>query len=158
MTATLLDDADLASWFASGDADAVRVVYQRYGRLVFSVAHQVLGDVGLAEDATQQTFVQAWRAADSFDPARALPAWLTTIARRAAIDVHRRGRGSRSAVAALVQPPLDPALRLAEDLRQERDPQLVDHERCDHQDQQDEEPHVRQPTSRRHRPRLTTAW
>jgi RNA polymerase sigma-70 factor (ECF subfamily) len=85
-----MDDAALAVRFASGDAGSVRVVYQMYGRLVFAVAYRVLGDVGLAEDATQQTFVQAWRAATTYDPSRALGAWLTTIARRAAIDVHRR--------------------------------------------------------------------
>lgn len=90
-----MDDAELAARFASGDPDAIRVVYQTYGRLVYSAAHKVLGDVGLAEDATQQTFVQAWRAAKTYDPSRALGAWLTTIARRAAIDVYRRERRHR---------------------------------------------------------------
>jgi RNA polymerase sigma-70 factor (ECF subfamily) len=88
MTAAHPDDgAALASRFATGDAASVRDVYRRYGGLVFSVAYELLGDVGLAEDATRQAFVQAWRAADSFDPARALPSWLTIIARQAAIDV-----------------------------------------------------------------------
>ena len=96
VTTVALDDADLASWFASGDADSVRVVYQTYGRLVYSLAYKVLGDPGLAEDATQQTFVQAWRAAGSYDPTRALGAWLTTIAKRVAIDVHRRERRHRN--------------------------------------------------------------
>jgi RNA polymerase sigma factor (sigma-70 family) len=96
VTTVALDDADLASWFASGDADSVRVVYQTYGRLVYSIAYKVLGDAGLAEDATQQTFVQAWRAAGSYDPTRALGAWLTTIAKRVAIDVHRRERRHRN--------------------------------------------------------------
>jgi RNA polymerase sigma factor (sigma-70 family) len=91
-----LDDAGLAARFASGDADTIRVVYQNYGRLVFSVAYQVLGEVGLAEDATQQTFVQAWRAATTYDPSRALGPWLTTIARRVAIDVYRRERRHRN--------------------------------------------------------------
>lgn len=90
------NDAELASWFASGDADSVRVVYQTYGRLVFAIAYRVLGDTGLAEDATQQTFVQAWRAAGRYDPSRALGAWLTTIAERVAIDVHRRERRHRN--------------------------------------------------------------
>jgi RNA polymerase sigma-70 factor (ECF subfamily) len=85
-------DAQLAAQFAAGDPDAVRAVYQTYGRLVYSVAFKVLGDVGLAEDATQQTFVQAWRAAASYDPTRALGPWLASIARRAAIDVYRRTR------------------------------------------------------------------
>jgi RNA polymerase sigma-70 factor (ECF subfamily) len=72
-------------------------VYDGYGRLVFSVAYKVLGDVGLAEDAVQQTFVQAWRAAATYDPQRALGAWLATIARRVAIDVYRRERRHRGA-------------------------------------------------------------
>jgi RNA polymerase sigma-70 factor (ECF subfamily) len=49
----------------------------------------------LAEDATQQTFVQAWRASRSYDPSRSMAAWLTGIARNAAIDVHRRERRHR---------------------------------------------------------------
>lgn len=85
-------DAQLAAGFADGDADAVRQVYETYGRLVHSVAYRVLGDAGLAEDATQQTFLQAWRASGSFDPHRPIGPWLATIARRVAIDVHRRTR------------------------------------------------------------------
>jgi RNA polymerase sigma factor (sigma-70 family) len=96
VTTVALDDAGLASRFASGDADTVRVVYQTYGRLVFTIAYRVLDDTGLAEDATQQTFVQAWRAAGSYDPGRPLVAWLTTIAKRVAIDVHRRERRHRN--------------------------------------------------------------
>jgi RNA polymerase sigma-70 factor (ECF subfamily) len=93
-----MDDAELASRFASGDADSVRVLYQTYGRLVFSVAYRVLGDTGLAEDATQQTFVQAWRGASSYDPNRPLGAWITTIAKRVAIDFYRRERKHRHLV------------------------------------------------------------
>ena len=98
VTTVVLDDAALASRFASGDADSVRVVYQTYGRLVFSIAYKVLGDTGLAEDATQQTFVQAWRGAPTYDPKRPLGAWLTTIAKRVAIDVYRRERRHRHLV------------------------------------------------------------
>jgi RNA polymerase sigma-70 factor (ECF subfamily) len=76
--------------FRAGDPSAVRAVYDRYGGLVFAVTLRVLGDRMLAEEATQQTFVQAWRAAHSYDADRDLAPWLATIARRAAIDVHRR--------------------------------------------------------------------
>ena len=88
-------DADLAANFAVGDADAVRAVHQRYGGLLYSIAYKVLGDGGLAQDATAQAFVQAWRAAGSFDPTRALGPWLATIAQRAAIDLYRRERRHR---------------------------------------------------------------
>jgi RNA polymerase sigma-70 factor (ECF subfamily) len=81
--------ADLAG-FRAGDPDAVRVVYREFGRLVFAVAHRTLGSRELAEEATQQTFVKAWRAASTFDVSRELGPWLATIARRTAIDLHRR--------------------------------------------------------------------
>jgi RNA polymerase sigma factor (sigma-70 family) len=83
-------DPEVLAGFADGDPDAVRAVYGAYGRLVYTVAYKVLGDQGLAEEATQQAFVQAWRAAASYDPTRELGPWLAAIARRAAIDVHRR--------------------------------------------------------------------
>jgi RNA polymerase sigma factor (sigma-70 family) len=76
--------------FRAGDPDAVRVVYRAFGGLVFAVALRTLGSQDLAEEATQQTFVKAWRSAASYDPARELAPWLATIARRTAIDLHRR--------------------------------------------------------------------
>jgi RNA polymerase sigma-70 factor (ECF subfamily) len=79
-----------ASGFRSGDPDAVRAVYRAYGGLVYTVAYRVLRDRTLAEDATQQAFVQAWRAAASFDDSRDFGPWLATIARRVAIDIQRR--------------------------------------------------------------------
>jgi len=97
VTSVAIDEPVLATQFASGDPDAIRGIYQRYGGLVYSVAYKVLGDAGLAEDATQQTFVQAWRAAHTYDPSRSIDAWLATIARRVAIDVYRRERRHRGA-------------------------------------------------------------
>jgi RNA polymerase sigma factor (sigma-70 family) len=75
--------------FRDGDPDAVRTVFRAYGGLVYAVAYRVLGKRGLAEEATQQTFVKAWRAAGILDENRDMGPWLTTIARRVAIDVYR---------------------------------------------------------------------
>ena len=85
-----MQEGELRARFRQGDPDAVRSVYRSHGRLVYAVAYKVLGDRGLAEDATQQTFVKAWRAAQSFDETRELGPWLAAIARRVAIDVYRR--------------------------------------------------------------------
>lgn len=82
----VLDEGE-ASRFRDGDLDAVRKVYQAYGRLVFAVAYKVLGDRGLAEEATQQAFVRAWRTAGDYDLARELGPRLAVIAWRAAIDI-----------------------------------------------------------------------
>jgi RNA polymerase sigma-70 factor (ECF subfamily) len=67
----------------------VRAVYDAYGGLVYTIAYRVLGDRGLAEEATQQAFVKAWRAASGLDESREMGPWLATIARRAAIDLYR---------------------------------------------------------------------
>jgi RNA polymerase sigma-70 factor (ECF subfamily) len=57
---------------------------------VYSVAHRVLGHHHLAEEASQQTFVRAWQAADRIDVDRDPASWLATIAKRTAIDIYRR--------------------------------------------------------------------
>lgn len=83
-------DSRVRARFRDGDPDAVRTVYRAYGRLVYGVAYKILSDRGLSEEATQQTFVKAWRASAMVDPARELEPWLATIARRVAIDLYRR--------------------------------------------------------------------
>ncbi len=89
MSAVALDAATLQA-FRAGDEGAVRAVYRQFAGLVHSITMRVLGDRGLADEATQQTFVQAWRNAEGFDSDRELAPWLATIARRVAIDIHRR--------------------------------------------------------------------
>jgi RNA polymerase sigma factor (sigma-70 family) len=84
------DDLDLVARFAAGDEQAVRELYDRYARQVLTVAMKVLGNRALAEEAVQTTMLKAWRSASSFDPSRELAPWLFTIARRVAIDLHRR--------------------------------------------------------------------
>jgi RNA polymerase sigma-70 factor (ECF subfamily) len=76
--------------FQRGEHSAVREIVRAYSGMVTAVTHQVLHDRSLAEEAAQQTFVQAWRAAASFEPERGIAPWLCTIARRVAIDIARR--------------------------------------------------------------------
>jgi RNA polymerase sigma-70 factor (ECF subfamily) len=94
-----MEAADLDA-FRRRDADAVRVMYREYGRLVYAVAYRVLGKQDLAEEATQQTFVRAWQAADRLDVNRDPASWLATIAKHVSIDIYRREsrRSARSLV------------------------------------------------------------
>jgi RNA polymerase sigma-70 factor (ECF subfamily) len=75
--------------FARRDPAAVRSLYRAYGGLVYTIALRILRRADLAEDATQQTFVQAWQAADRFDVDRDPAPWLATIARHVALDLQR---------------------------------------------------------------------
>jgi RNA polymerase sigma factor (sigma-70 family) len=83
-------DAFVLEGFRRGDDGAVREMYRAYGNLVYAVAFRALGRRELAEEATQQTFVRAWQAAGRIDVLRDPAPWLATIAKNAAIDVHRR--------------------------------------------------------------------
>lgn len=83
-------DREVRTRFRDGDAAAVRAVYRDYGRRMHAVAYRILGDRGLAEEATQQAFLKAWRASATLDETRELGPWLAMIAKRAAIDVYRR--------------------------------------------------------------------
>jgi RNA polymerase sigma-70 factor (ECF subfamily) len=85
-------DRDLAHRFARGDPQAVRELYARYAGPVFTVAFDRLRNRQLAEEAVQDVFVKAWRAAASFDTERDLSPWLYQIARRSAADIARRER------------------------------------------------------------------
>jgi RNA polymerase sigma-70 factor (ECF subfamily) len=83
-------DATAVARVAEGDKDALRELYDRYGRIVYGMTYRLTRDVQLAEEATQDTFVAVWRRAASFDPGRAkLSTWLFVIARNRAIELIR---------------------------------------------------------------------
>ena len=84
------DDADLVVRFAAGDDLAVKAVYERFARPVLTVAMSALGRRDLADEVVQTTMLKAWRAAGTFDPSREMAPWIYAIARRVAIDIHRR--------------------------------------------------------------------
>jgi len=91
------------------EEDGVRAAYRAYGAELFGFAVRSLGDHGLAEEAVQETFLRAWRAADRFDPSIApLRTWLYSIMRNVVIDL-TRARAVRpsvtSAAPAIVEGP-----------------------------------------------------
>ncbi len=88
-----LTDDELLKRIAQGDQDALLQLYDRYGRLVYSLAYRVLQDHQLAEEITQDVFTRVWQAAGTFDPKRSrFTTWLTSITRNRAIDILRRRR------------------------------------------------------------------
>jgi RNA polymerase sigma-70 factor (ECF subfamily) len=77
-----------------GNEDAIRSLYARFGRPVYSMGMRLLGSREAAEELTQDVFLTAWRKAARFDPARGrLSTWLMTIAHNLAVDRLRRETG-----------------------------------------------------------------
>ena len=86
-------DESLLTRAKGGDQLAMTELFDRYSRLVYSVALRVLNDPGQAEDVMQEIFFQVWRNPDSFVSGRgSLGAWLAVMARNRAIDALRRRR------------------------------------------------------------------
>jgi len=91
------EDREAVVRMIDGDQNGLAALYDRHGRFVYSLALRIVRDQADAEDVTQDVFVQVWRQADRFDPARgSVVGWMLTITRARAIDVLRR-RGTRPA-------------------------------------------------------------
>lgn len=102
-------DEDLDRRFRSGEAEALREAYERYGAAVAHLAMSSLASAADAEDVTQAVYIAAWQGRETFDPARgSLLGWLMGITRRKAIDqLRERGRHDRTAEAARQYLPRD---------------------------------------------------
>jgi RNA polymerase sigma factor (sigma-70 family) len=103
------NDTDLAFALAAGREDALAELYDRYGRLAYSVALKVLNDPGRAEDVVQESFLKLWNNAGRFDASRgSLRGWLMSTVRNRSID-YLRGRAAHERE----ERGLDPDLALA---------------------------------------------
>jgi RNA polymerase sigma-70 factor, ECF subfamily len=73
-----------------GSIEDLRVLYDLHGAEIFRFCNRLLGDVGTAEEAVQETFLRAWRSASTWDPSIAAKrTWMYAIARNACIDLLR---------------------------------------------------------------------
>jgi RNA polymerase sigma-70 factor (ECF subfamily) len=78
------------------DETALGALYDRWVRSLYSLVLHLLRDPDEAEDVVEETFWQAWRKADSYEPSRgAVSTWLLTIGRRKALDRLRARKRSR---------------------------------------------------------------
>jgi RNA polymerase sigma-70 factor (ECF subfamily) len=76
-----LTDECLMTHLQAGHADVLAVIFDRYYRLVLSVAMKILRDLGEAEDLMQTVFLEIFRSAAQFDPARGtLKVWILQYA------------------------------------------------------------------------------
>jgi RNA polymerase sigma-70 factor (ECF subfamily) len=84
------NDEDLARRLRDRESRAMTELYDRFGRLAYSLILNIVRDSAIAEDLVQETFLRAWTRIRAFDAARgALGPWLLAIARNRAIDYVR---------------------------------------------------------------------
>ena len=86
-----LNDAELVMHIAAGSEAALCEVYDRFSKLIYSIARRILRDTGEAEDVVQDVFVKLWAHALEYKATHgSVSTWLMTIAHRTAIDQLRR--------------------------------------------------------------------
>src|SRR5260370_21991794 len=81
------DDTSLVARMQRRDPDALAELYDRYGRVTFSLILRVVRDTGVAEDLVQETFLRVWNRVHGFDAQKgSIGPWLLAVARNRAID------------------------------------------------------------------------
>ncbi len=93
MDYSLFNDETLIRLIAEAQENALGELYDRYSRLVYSVAFNTLGDRERAEEVTQDVFERVWEKASTYSPAEGrVINWLASIARHRSIDMYRQTR------------------------------------------------------------------
>jgi len=92
------DDGDLIRRLKARDANAMADLYDRYGKLTYSLIYRIVRNEGIAEDLVQEAFLRVWNRMAAFDAQKgALGPWILTVARNRAIDYLRSLDGKLSA-------------------------------------------------------------
>jgi RNA polymerase sigma-70 factor (ECF subfamily) len=81
---------------ATGDSNAFEQIVTRHEASVYRFMRTLTSDVPRAEDALQETFLAAWRAAGTFRRGSSVRTWLFAIARHAVDRQFRRRVGEPS--------------------------------------------------------------
>jgi RNA polymerase sigma-70 factor (ECF subfamily) len=91
--AALPDDTELVARMRAGDADALRMVVERYQQRIFSLIWGIVRDRHEVEDVAQEVFLKVFLRIEAFDERSKFYTWLYRVAANAAKDwVKKRSR------------------------------------------------------------------
>jgi RNA polymerase sigma-70 factor, ECF subfamily len=85
-------DEQLVQLALDGDEDAFTVLVRRYQRRLTAFLSQLVGDIELARELSQEAFIRAWSALERFNPKYRFSTWLFRIGHNLGIDHLRRRR------------------------------------------------------------------
>jgi RNA polymerase sigma-70 factor, ECF subfamily len=93
----LYADEDLMPLIEVGDAEAFAALYDRHGRMAYTLAYRMMGEKQEAEDVVQEAFIKVWRSAGGYRVGRgSVRTWILSIVHNRGIDQirshARRGR------------------------------------------------------------------
>ncbi len=84
------DDRQLMTLIARGDERAMRALFQRHQNRVFGFVFRILRNDALADEITNEVFLEVWRGARNFQGRSAVSTWLLSIAHYRSLNVLRK--------------------------------------------------------------------
>ncbi|MCK9393905.1 MAG: RNA polymerase sigma factor [Candidatus Paceibacterota bacterium] len=83
-------DEKLVEYFLEGEKRALEVLVFRYYKVIYNFCYRYVGDINVAEDITQESFVKAWKNLNKFDRSKKFKTWMFQIAKNTCIDYLRK--------------------------------------------------------------------
>ncbi len=109
-------DVELVARMAAGDRPAMTQLYQRHASVLLGLAVRIVRDRREAEDLLHDVFLEAWRAAKTFDPKRGrVRTWLAIRMRSRALDLQKSARVSRNSGDAALETLVDDSVTASPD-------------------------------------------
>lgn len=86
-------DEKILALLSAGDAEGVTLPQKQYGPMVQYIVRGILRDAQDTEECVSDVWLHVWERFETFDRAKGtLAAWMTVVARNAAVDRLRRQR------------------------------------------------------------------
>lgn len=86
------EDAELIDAYRAGDEAAFGALVQRHLKAVYTFALRLSGNPADADDATQETFLKAWKYFPRFREGANFRTWVLSIAHNTTLDILRKRR------------------------------------------------------------------
>ncbi len=85
-------DVDLIQRISAGDSTAIQVLYGRHHVKIFRFVMRFVKNEALAEELTNEVFLDVWRQAGRFEGKSAVSTWMLSIGRNKSISLLRKKR------------------------------------------------------------------
>ncbi len=100
---------ELLTLVPSGDPSVFSEIYDQTASLVYGLVLRIVRAPSIAEEVTQEVYLQIWRQSGGFDAGKgSARTWITTIAHRRAVDAVRSNQSARTREMASPADPLVP--------------------------------------------------
>ena len=102
------DDALLIARARTGEMEAFESLMAKYANLVGSIAYNIIGDVHVAGDITQEAFLKVYRNLANLEDPRRFKGWLCSIVRTTCVDWLRKERIKPCSLERIAEEGLEP--------------------------------------------------